>query len=163
MRPRDFGVHAALQRHARTPARQFFEDQRHSSPCYASDGTSGVMDARVCFDFTTGALARQRSAIKLYGGYTLAVAIIGLALVIAAQVGIGSQNSELYKWLLTLGGTFVASLVTVPIQQIVAGRERAGALEAFATLLAVAVSKGGPLDAELQERFSRVFDKSLGV
>jgi hypothetical protein len=120
------------------------------------------MDAGNIRAFLDEALDRQRDAIRLQTGYAAAIVTIGVAVVVLVHLLTSFAATESLKWLVTVGGGFISTLSGFPVQQIIAARDRTAALQLLKRL-AAAADPQQPLDAQLEQRFWKLFDKALGV
>lgn len=119
------------------------------------------MDAAEIRTYVDEALERQRGAIRLQTGIAAAVILIGLLIVAAVHLT-GNAGTDSTKWLITIGGGFISTLSSFPVQQIIAGRDRTAALGLMKRTLA-SVDPNQPMDSAMEQRFWKLFDKALGV
>ncbi|GLC25761.1 hypothetical protein [Roseisolibacter agri] len=96
-----------------------------------------------------------------------ALGIVGLALITTGSLLTGVLLTDYWKWLLTLGGGFIASLSSVRLNDLYGTKARLGAL---AQLLSDFERASAPLTdvppaelAKLSERVERLYDRTLGL
>jgi hypothetical protein len=73
-------------------------------------------------------IRNQRQAIRYYFAFALAMVALGVSVATVAYFSANWLNSESFKSIFALGGTFISSLSAFPLKEIIARREKLGVL-----------------------------------
>ena len=115
--------------------------------------------------FLEGALAREARAQRFHVVFAGGVVFAGVVLIAVVQLVPGDSSSETSKLLLTLGGTFLASLATLPLREFFRRSNRLAAirflLQGFRELAAEREDLSGERGTALVSRFWKLVDAGL--
>ena len=112
-------------------------------------------------------LANQRQMYRVQLCIAISLVVAGLSLIAVGSVFAGVLLPDYWKWLLALGGTLVASLSSLKVNEIYSTKSR---IDALSLLRADFVRASSPLAATpaedlamLEDRVRRLFDRTLGL
>ena len=114
--------------------------------------------------FVEHVVTGQRQLQRLQFGLAIAVFVVGIALLLAAQLWLPQVLSpDGLKELVSIGGGFVASLSSLPLKQLYDRRLKIGAIELLLKgMQQKAAGQMAPEEAAaIQERFNSLWDLGL--
>jgi hypothetical protein len=116
-------------------------------------------------EFIRRAVASQRFTLRFQLCLAIGVIVFGVVLVLAIYRLGGAQAFETYKWFVTLGGGFIASVAGFPLKDLNTKKDKIDALLFLKQGYERLPAEGAP-DSDrswLDERFRTLVDKSLGA
>jgi hypothetical protein len=115
--------------------------------------------------FLDQAIATQQATRRFQACWAVGLVVLGVAIVVAAQLLSGQVIPETFKWLLTFGGGFVSTIPGLPLV-FSTRKERIAALTFLRDEIRRVQSAATPVDPKqaerLQELFWQFIGKSLG-
>jgi hypothetical protein len=108
----------------------------------------------------------SQQAYQMQRRVTAALVLIGIGLIVTGTVLTQFVVPDYWKWVLTLGGTFTASLSTTRAKDISSERDRISALQSLKQEIEQFSLLAAPNSQEYErlcERVERLFDKRLGL
>ena len=117
-------------------------------------------------DFIKQIISKQRTALRFHVCLVCFVIALGGVIIAVVHILAGSVIPENLKWLLTMGGTFIASIGSIPTKDIFSRRDRIATLgflkEEFEIVQANPKQPDTDYLNQLVQRFWQLVDKLLG-
>lgn len=117
-------------------------------------------------DFLKRVITRHKAELRFRIALASGVIIIGLVTSLFVHLFGGVELSDKTKWLMTLGGTFISSIASFPLNDIYGRKRKIDGLIFFMQEFEIAQVNEIAEDSEdvrrLKERFHKYIDSTIG-